>query len=272
MPAHDDSQDLARLLDAIRPWSSDLVIVGGWAHRLHRLHEAAEVPPHRPLLTKDVDLALEERSVRGNIGKALVDADFHEVLSSDHTPPVSEYRLGDEDGAFYAEFLAPLKGSPVRRDGSPNATTTIAGVTAQKLRHLDLLLHAPWTVRVSREKAIPVGSAIDVQVPNAVSFIAQKLLIHKERRPEKRPQDILYIHDTFELFLAREEQLRELWLKTVRPALSARSIALVNEMSRGLFDAVSDDIRRAARIPTDRTIDPETLRALCAHGTESIFT
>lgn len=267
----DDSKRLARLLDAIRPWSRELVIVGGWAHRLYRLHGDAEVPPYRPLVTRDVDLAVGAERLRGDIGKALADANFHEVLSSDHTPPVSEYRLGDEEGEFYAEFLAPLKGGPVRRDGSANATTSIAGVTAQKLRHLDLLLVAPWAIQASIERGIPVSATIDVLVPNAVSFMAQKLLIREERRPEKRPQDVLYIHDTLELFGSSAEQLRELWRDTVRLSLSARSAARVEQMAVTLFREITDDIRRAARIPADRTVDPERLRALCEYGMEEIF-
>ena len=37
----EDSDGFARLIDAIRPWLSHLVIVGGWAHRLHRFHPIA---------------------------------------------------------------------------------------------------------------------------------------------------------------------------------------------------------------------------------------
>ena len=266
-----DAEGLARLLDAIRPWSQALVIVGGWAHRLYRLHDDINVPAHQPLVTRDVDLAVGGRTLRGNIGKALEDANFHEVLSSDHIPPVSQYRLGDEDGAFYAEFLAPLKGGPLRRDGSANATLAIAGVTAQKLRHLDLLLVAPWTVRASVERGVPVSAPIDILIPNAVAFLAQKLLIREERRPEKRPQDLLYIHDTLEMFGAHAERLRALWRERVCPALSRRSAAKVETLAIDSFSAISDDIRRAARIPADRVLAPERLRALCAHGMEEIF-
>ena len=267
----DDAEGLARLLDAIRPWSHEVVIVRGWAHRLYRLRGDAEVPPHQPVVTRDVDLAVGRGKLRGNIGKALRDADFHEVLSSDHTPPISEYRLGDEGGAFYAEFLAPLKGGPLRRNGSANATTAVAGVTAQNLRHLDLLLVLTWTVRVREEERIPVNEPIDVLIPNPVAFIAQKLMIRNERGPEKRPQDLLYIHDTLEMFGANMAALRVLWHDTLRPTLSRKSATTVEQLAIESFDKVSDDIRRAARIPVDRAVDPERLRALCAYGMEEIF-
>jgi hypothetical protein len=42
----------ARLIEAVRPWLAHLVIVGGWAHRLH--HPLAGKPPYLPLRTRDV--------------------------------------------------------------------------------------------------------------------------------------------------------------------------------------------------------------------------
>jgi hypothetical protein len=81
----------------------------------------------------------------------------------------------------------------LRRDGTPDATVARAGVTAQKLSHLNLLPLAPRTVR----------------------------------------------------------EVERLW--------------------REQFGAVSDVIRSAARIPPDRTIAPERMRAACAYGLEEIF-
>ena len=57
-----------------------------------------------------------------------------------------------------AEFLAPLYGSGVKRDGQPDVTTAKAGVTAQKLRHSGLLFASTWVVRVIRESGVPVQS------------------------------------------------------------------------------------------------------------------
>ncbi|MDB4912382.1 MAG: hypothetical protein JWM95_26 [Gemmatimonadetes bacterium] len=105
----DDSAALARLLGALRPWLGHLVIVGGWAHQLHRLHPLATVPAYSPILTRDADVALSLNApLEGDIGAALRAASFEEHLSGDHTPPIAEYRLGGEEQGFYAEFLAPL--------------------------------------------------------------------------------------------------------------------------------------------------------------------
>jgi hypothetical protein len=37
----EDLANFARLVEAIRPWLTHFVIVGGWAHRLNRFHPLA---------------------------------------------------------------------------------------------------------------------------------------------------------------------------------------------------------------------------------------
>lgn len=84
----DDLASIARLIDALRPWLGHLVLVGGWAHRLHRLHPLAHAPAYAPLRTRDADVAFSAQApLEGDIGAALRAADFHEELSSEHTPP-----------------------------------------------------------------------------------------------------------------------------------------------------------------------------------------
>ena len=54
----EDAASFARLIEALRPWLDHLVIVGGWAYRLHRLHPRAGAPTHPPVRTRDVDCAM----------------------------------------------------------------------------------------------------------------------------------------------------------------------------------------------------------------------
>jgi len=51
----EDMESFARLVTALRPWLGQLVVVGGWAHRLHRFHRLATPPDHLPLRTRDTD-------------------------------------------------------------------------------------------------------------------------------------------------------------------------------------------------------------------------
>ncbi len=263
---------IARLVDALRPWLDQLVVVGGWAHQLHRLHPEARVPAYRPLRTRDADVAFSTgTSLAGDIGAALRMAGFHEEFSSDHTPPVAQYRLGGDDEGFYAEFLAPLHGRGVRRNGTEDATLAKAGVTAQKLRHLDLLLVRPWTVRLDAAAGVPLPTPADTRLANPVAFVAQKLLIHGSRPPAKRAQDALYIHDTFELFAPSLDVLRADWLAHVRPTLPTRTARTVERHAREQYLAVTDVLRAAARIPQDRMLTPERFRAVCAYGLATVF-
>ncbi len=268
----EDKRAFARLVDALRPWLDHLVIVGGWSHRLHRFHPLARPPTYLPLTTRDADLAFSEAApLPGDIGEALRAADFMEDLSSEHTPPIAQYRLGEEDGGFYAEFLAPLRGDGIRRHGKPDATIERAGITAQKLRYLEVLLTGPWVVRLGQEVGIELDPPAEVMIANPVSFIAQKLLIRNERSPEKRAQDALYLHDTIELFGSNLDALCEIWRVTLRRSIPERTARRIEASCEEQFGAVTDVIRAASRIPQDRLLQPERMQQVCDYGLHQIF-
>ena len=155
-----DLTAFARLVQAIEPWRAHLVLVGGWAHRLHRFHPLANAPGYAPLITKDTDLAFDiDAPLDGDIRAALLKSGFTEEFGGEHKPPVTHYSLGEDDAGFYAEFLTPLHGSSTKRNGAPDATVSRAGITAQKLRHLDILLVAPWVVKLGPAQGIPLPKA-----------------------------------------------------------------------------------------------------------------
>lgn len=268
----EDLTNFARLIEAIRPWLAHVVIVGGWAHRLHRFHPLATDQEYQPLRTRDVDLAFSPTApLEGDLSEALSKAGFKEELSGEVTPPVIHYRLGEEDAGFFAEFLTVKKGDGLKRDGRPDLTVSKAGITAQKLRHLELLLEAPWKVEVGTETKVPVERPVDLVVPNPVSFIVQKLLIQKHRDPEKRAQDVLYIHDTLELFGASLEELQNVWANEVRPKMPEKTARRAVALGSELFQEVTDVVRQAARIPQDRRLQPENLRAAARYGLAEVF-
>lgn len=125
--------EFERLISALQPWLTNVVIIGGWAHRLHQAHPLAQSLGHDPVYTRDADVAFDTQArLEGQIADALHTAGFIETLSSDETPPVAQYQLGVEDQGFYAEFLTPLTGSGIRRDGSADATIERAGIIAPK--------------------------------------------------------------------------------------------------------------------------------------------
>ncbi|MFL5537476.1 MAG: GSU2403 family nucleotidyltransferase fold protein, partial [Longimicrobiaceae bacterium] len=143
--------------------------------------------------------------------------------------------------------------------------------TAQKLRHVDLLLEKPFAVTLGSAVGLPLEPPAEVLLANPVSFIAQKLLIHQRRDPGKRPNDVLYIHDAVVLFASHLDDLRDIWREDLRPFLPARTAMRVERLARERFSQVDDVIRTAVRIPQDRVLRPERVRAACAAGLKEIF-
>jgi hypothetical protein len=258
----------SRLVVALEPWLNQLVIIGGWAHRLYRQHPAAQELDYPPLTTLDTDIAMplklsaREQDVRSR----LLAQGFAEELLGDDRPPATHYHLGDDASGFYAEFLTPLTGSDYDRKGRRRVTTEVSGVTSQRLHHLDIVLHHPWFIDFTSGEF-----KARVHIANPVSFVAQKILIHKQRAREDRAKDILYIHDTIEVFGANLNQLREIWQGLVAPELHSRDARIVSRASKDLFGTLSDDIRRAAQIPDQRGLSPPQIREACQYGLIQIF-
>ncbi len=258
-----DRQAFARLAGALSPWHPKLVFIGGWAHRLYRLHPSSQVQSHAPLATLDADVAFAEgEKLEGSMNHRLRDAGFIEQLTGNHHPPISQYALGEDiANGFYAEFLTPLSGSGLRRNKTPYVTVENAGVTAQRLRHLEILLQSPWQVTLDEEWLDAQGCQL--QIPNPVSFIVQKLLIHDRRPDGKKAQDLLYIHDALQLFNHELDLLKNIWEASILPAIHSNQVDAIVASTTQCFGHMSDRLRDAAVIPQDRELDPERMRQSC---------
>ena len=160
----------------------------------------------------------------------------------------------------------PLTGGQYERKGRSKATAAVSGVTSQRLRHVELLLHHPWLIDFESDQ-LPAK----IRIANPVSFIAQKILIHEKRDPKDHPKDILYIHDTLQVFGARLHELRELWEEIVAPQLNTRSAKTVVSASGSLFGVLSDHTRQSARIADERGLSPEAIRRACQYGLGQVF-
>jgi len=196
-----DVDHFAHLIETLTPWLDQVVIIGGWAHRLYRLHPLAQSLDYEPLGTFDTDVAVpaELPATGEEIGQRLLENGFREELLGDMEPPAAHYHVTTGNTAFYAEFLSPLIGGYVKR-GKHDVTARIGGVSVQKLRHLELLLEDPWDIVIASANGFPTVQPKLLRVPNAAAFLVQKILILDRRLPEERAKDVLYIHDTFETF------------------------------------------------------------------------
>jgi hypothetical protein len=144
------SDPFGRLLAALEPWLDQIVIVGGWAQRLYRLHPDAQALDYPPLSTLDADVALSPTLMTGEQGihARLLAFGFEEEFFGDTRPPATHYHLGGETSGFYAEFLTPLGGSEYDRTQKRKAVMEVAGTSTQQLRYIELLLNSPWSIHV----------------------------------------------------------------------------------------------------------------------------
>ena len=270
-----DLAAFATLVQALDAWRAHLVFVGGWAHRLHRLDPRSDPLDYQPVFTKDSDLAFaNEAPLAGDIRAALVNPGFKEELVGEFRPPAAHYILGAKGGGFYAEFLTPLVGSGTKKkSGKPDATMAAAGISAQKIRHLDILLVDPWVITIGPDSGIPLVEPTDIRVANPLCFMVQKFLIQKDRSANKRAQDLLYIHDTLQAFANHLPTFNTAWHQTVKPQLDkyGRYSDAVQKAVAEAFANVDDTIRTAVRIPQDRVLDADEFRLTCQLSFEQIF-
>jgi len=283
MNEQSDNEQFARLIVALEPWLDQMVIIGGWAHRLYWLHPSAQRIDHLPLTTLDTDIAIPAtldtdiaipaplKVVDPDVRERLIAHGFKEERLGEDRPPATHYRLGDTKTGFYAEFLTPLFGPEHGRDGKLKATRRIAGVVSQQLRYLEILLLAPWPVSLTRAKGFPFHKPMQIRIANPASFLAHKILIHDKRKRETFAKDILYIHDTIEVFGARLEELNHQWTSEVKPRIHPNAARKVQRAATHLFGEVNDAIREAAQMTGSRKLSAEAVRERCNFGLAEIF-
>ena len=286
MNEHSENEQFARLMVALEPWLDQMVIIGGWAHRLYWLHPSAQRVDHLPLTTLDTDIAIPVplkavdtdiaipaplKAVDTDVRERLIAHGFEEERLGEDRPPATHYRLGDAKTEFYAEFLTPLFGPEHGRDGRLKATQRIAGVVSQQLRHLEILLLAPWSVNLTRANGFPFQKPMQVRIANPASFLAHKVLIHNKRTSSKFAKDVLYIHDTLEIFGARLEDLNREWRTELKPRIHPNGVRKIQRAATDLFGELNDPIRDAAQMTGARKLSPEAVRERCNFALAQIF-
>ena len=208
----------------------------------------------------------QEATVR----ERLLGAGFTEEFEGEDYPPATHYHYG-KGGGFYAEFLAPLVGSEYDRHGNRKATLEVGGISSQLLRYIEILLISPWRVELSEETGFPLSPKRIVQIANPASLLAQKILIHEQRDYKDRAKDLLYMHDTVEVFSENLEELRDIFRKDIVPHLHPRRVAELEQAGDRLFGKMDDTIREASLMATGRSLPPERLAETARAGLAEIF-
>jgi hypothetical protein len=162
-------------------------------------------------------------------------------------------------------------GSEYDRNGKRKATQEVGGVSSQRLRYIEILLVSPWQIELDEANGYPFTPAKSILIANATSFLAQKILIHHERDYKDRAKDLLYMHDTVELFAEHLGELREIFRANIKSKLHARRVAELEDAGKRLFGKVTDTIREAALMATGRKLSAEALTETSQEGLQEIF-
>lgn len=267
-----DLEPFAKFVDALDPWLGQAVLIGGWAHRLYRLDSRARKLPYPPITTLDGDVAVPQKLKveESTIRERLLKAGFKEEFLGEDQPPATHYHYRQE-GGFYVEFLSPLLGSEYDRHGKRKATREVGGISSQQLRYIEILMVEPWKIALGEQDGYPFAPAKKVLVANPTSFMAQKILIHHERDYKDRAKDLLYIHDTIELFSEHLKDLQEIYETILKLKLHRNRNIEVQSAADRLFGKVTDPVREAALMAAGRQLDPEALAETSRAGLQEIF-
>lgn len=183
---------LDRALNALGPYLSDLIICGAWAWYLYRRCLASErwIPEE---FTRDLDCIGRERMpIRdSHLVERLKANAFEWVPRGSETPPVASFVWPDRQHAeIEIEFLVPARG-----DGSRRIVELQPGLTAQALRHLDILTETPLTLVIDNESPVADEMAFRgaIRLPSIGHFVIQKGLIHSRRDRNRQVKDLFYV-------------------------------------------------------------------------------
>jgi Nucleotidyltransferase len=169
------------------------------------------------------------------------------------------------------EFLTPVVGSEYDRSGKRKATREVSGVSSQQLRYIEILMVSPWEIASGKGNGYPFAPTKKILIANPCTFLAQKILIHRERSYKDRAKDLLYMHDTIDVFSEHLGELRRIYSKEVRPQFHARRAMELTAAGDGLFGKVNDTIREAALMAAGRKLSAEALAETSRAGLKEIF-
>jgi Nucleotidyltransferase len=139
------------------------------------------------------------------------------------------------------------------------------------LRYIEILFVSPWKVGLGEESGFRLSPTRVVQVANPASFLTQKILIHDQRDHREKAKDLLYVHDTVELFSENLDEMRQSFRNDIVPHLHPRRVSEVEEAADRLFGKVDDAVREASLMATRRRLVPERLAETAGAGLKEIF-
>lgn len=270
MSYDDERRTLVQALRPLQAVFGELILVGGWAHRLHAHHPLA-TGAGRLLNTLDADLLVPDPSPsRGARIEALRTAGFEISRHGHESPPKTKYILPVDDHQFELDFLASRQGAEIDRHGKRHVTTYFGDVVALLLPFMDVMTHEPWTFTLDQTQGFPTGDApMTLRVVSPAAYIAHKLMVLKDREPaKKRYQDARYLYETIRRFAPALSELQTSWMRRTTSIGEKRRLTAGRHLLRsGTFlqsAALTPDLDR-------RTADVKHMREVLEDGLSEIF-
>lgn len=194
-----------KLLEALRGYNKEIVVIGGLANALYEFHNLGAKSPLATIATKDLDVLVSTKVtvIDERIVKKLKDEGFKVEPIPSQDKIITKFKF--EDSNFEIEFLCPKYGEDPLRGKDQLVTEVQEGLTAQPLRYLDLALFKPWVVS---SEVIPSlnGLNLDIQIPSAGAYLIQKFIIKGDiNRARFNQKDAFY---TYELLLKFKDNLK----------------------------------------------------------------
>jgi hypothetical protein len=140
---------------------------------------------------------------------------------------------------------------------------------------IDRLIH-----RNRIEIAVSIRSACKIAISAAVIWFGARKVCPElkkalnrvaERNPQDRAKDILYIHDTIEVFSGNLEELQGIFGTQIQSRLHPKKVRELTSAADVLFGAVNDMIRESVRMATGRRLNAEAMIESCRAGLKEIF-
>lgn len=183
-----------------------VMLVGSWADYLY---SASGILPDYESRIRTLDLDFLIHNIRRPTEKKNAIELFKElgfVVESDCMTQVT--KLLDPETGFEVEFLVQQLGS-----GTEQYMKTNLGVTAQALRHFNILVNNKMTIEYLGMKIL---------VPKPEAFAIHKMVINSDRRPDKALKDQEAIQNMYP-YLNKE------MMEEIREGLTKKEKKLVDE-------------------------------------------
>lgn len=211
MPRNGQIEAFKNMLNAMNEANvlNGVIIVGSWAEYLYKHCNLLDYL--LTMRTQDVDVLIKNMNKpSGQVSKALQQHGF--IMIPDNNGLMKFDYLGELE----VEFLLQERGV-----GQNKPYKTALNVTAQGLRHMDILLEYCITVNYN---------GIDVEVPMPFAYILHKLIINSQRQPYKQEKDADAVGNLFD---AISDDIRNQMLLVYKTELTKKErIAIIETCNR----------------------------------------